>query len=99
MIDVSLSELTIIKKILNKQVPTCEVRVFGSRVKGSKKKYSDLDLAIVCPTKIPREKMHQIKAEFEESELPFRVDILDWQALSKSFQAAIEDQYEILPLA
>jgi hypothetical protein len=30
---------------------------------------------------------------FEESDLPFQVDVLDWELLSETFQGLIEKQY------
>ena len=40
--------------------------------------------------------LRHLKEAFEESELPFRVDVLDWQATSPQFRKVIEKQYEIL---
>ena len=36
-----------VKEILDKFLPTCEVWAFGSRVEGTQKKFSDLDLVVV----------------------------------------------------
>ena len=43
MIDLSVNQLAIVQKILAKQLPTTKVWVFGSRIKGTTKPYSDLD--------------------------------------------------------
>jgi len=48
MIDVTEKELQIVKSILISFVPKAKVRVFGSRVNGTKREISDLDLAIDC---------------------------------------------------
>ena len=40
----------------------------------------------------------EIKEIFQESELPFRVDVLDWNDIAESFRKAIEiSGFEILP--
>ncbi|MDO8526890.1 MAG: nucleotidyltransferase domain-containing protein [Deltaproteobacteria bacterium] len=96
MIDVSPSDLKLIQKILQKHVPTTEVRVFGSRVTGKAKPHSDLDLAIVGKEKIPSTTLSLLKADFEESDLPFRVDVLDWNSISNTFQNLILEEYEVL---
>ncbi|HNW83402.1 MAG TPA: nucleotidyltransferase domain-containing protein [bacterium] len=96
MIDLSQKHLEIIKEILKKHVPDCEVRVFGSRVKGAAKSYSDLDIAIAGKEKIPRKKIHEIKEAFEESSLPIRVDVVDFNSISKEFQEVICQKYEVL---
>ena len=96
MIDLSPLHLEIIKKILQEYVPDCEVRVFGSRVKGAAKRYSDLDLAIVGEGKMPTRKMNELREAFENSALPIRVDVLDWHVISADFRAIIEKQFEVL---
>lgn len=96
MIDVSPRQLEIIKKILLKCVPECEVRVFGSRATWTAKDYSDLDLVVVGKEKLPDKIFYSIKEDFKESELPFRVDVLDWHRISSGFKTNIEKQYEII---
>ncbi|MCK5494549.1 MAG: nucleotidyltransferase domain-containing protein [Candidatus Omnitrophica bacterium] len=96
MIDVLPHDLKIIKQILKKYVPDCEIRAFGSRVAGKAKVYSDLDLVIVGAKKIERKNMVVLKEAFEDSKLNFRVDIIDWQTISKSFRKIIESEYEIV---
>jgi len=72
------------------------VRVFGSRLTEQPKNYSDLDLAIVGKKEIPPDIMAKIKCDFEESDLPFRVDILDWYKISEEFKKVINTKYEVL---
>ncbi len=94
MIDLPPLYLEIIKRILKEYVPGCDVRVFGSRVNGTAKKHSDLDLAVVDKEKIPTRKMNALREAFEDSDLPIRVDVLDWHAISADFRAIIEKRFE-----
>ena len=96
MIDLKGDEIKIIFKILNQYAPNCEVRVFGSRVKGKAKKYSDLDIALVGEQKFDWKLIADIKEAFQESDLIFRVDVLDWYAISPEFRKIIECKYEVL---
>ena len=97
MIDVSPNHLDIVLTILAKYVPECEVRVYGSRYTGTAKQYSDLDIALVGREKLDWRVMAAIKEEFQESELPFRVDILDWNSVSAEFRKAIEESgYQVM---
>ncbi|MCK5014176.1 MAG: restriction endonuclease subunit S [Candidatus Omnitrophica bacterium] len=96
MIDVSLFQSEIIMKILQKYVSGCEVRAFGSRVTWTAKDYSDLDIAIVGKEKLSGDILFSIKEAFQESDLPFRVDVLDWHSISKEFRAVIEKKYEVI---
>jgi len=96
MVNVSPRQLEIIKRILAEYVGDCEVRAFGSRVNGLAKGYSDLDVAVVAPNKIKRRTKMLLREAFEESGLPFRVDIIDYNAASDEFRAIINAKYEIL---
>ena len=96
MIDVPAQDLKIIKQILKKYVPDCEIRAFGSRVTGKAKAYSDLDLVITGAKKLERKTMVFLKEAFEESKLNFRVDIVDWHAIAKSFREVIESGCEVV---
>lgn len=96
MIDVSAKALTTIKDILAKHVPDLEVRAFGSRVNGSAKSYSDLDLAIVGQEKIPQKIFMELKEDFQESYLHFRVDVLDWCRISPEFRKIILKKYIVI---
>lgn len=96
MIDISPFHLETIKKILRKYVPDCEVRAFGSRVTWTAKDYSDLDLTIVGQGALSKKVIYELQESFQESDLPFRIDILDWHTISNEFQALIEKKYEML---
>jgi len=96
MIDLSPQHLETVRAILDRHVPRCEVRAFGSRINGSAKNYSDLDLAVVAPSKLNPDTLRYLKEAFEESDLPFRVDVLDWNETSADFQKVIEKDYEVV---
>ena len=98
MINASEKELEIIKNIIKKYLPNCEVRVFGSRITKKFKKFSDIDMALVSPNKIDTLALAHIKLDFEDSDLPYRVDILDWNTISPEFKKVIEKKYEVLNL-
>lgn len=96
MILLSPEHRQLVQKILAEHVPECEVRVFGSRVKGTQKPYADLDLAVVGPARLARARLDALEDSFIESDLPFRVDVLDWFTLSEEFRQEIEDKYEVI---
>ena len=99
MIDIAPQHLEIIKGILKKHIPDCQVRIFGSRINGAAKKYSDLDLVIIGKTKVPKKIIYLLREDFQESDLPFRVEIMDWQAISEDFRKIIQKQYEVIQSA
>lgn len=96
MIDIPQQHLKTIKNILKKNVPDFEVRLFGSRLKWTAKKYSDVDLAILGEGKIQNKIIFNLQDDFEESDLPYTVDILDWNRISPEFKKNIEKKYEVI---
>ena len=88
----------LISGILAAHAPGVEARAFGSRVVGTPKDYSDLDLALVGTAKLDAAALESLREAFEESDIPFRVDVLDWHAISKEFQKVILAKYELLQI-
>jgi len=60
---------------------------FGSRVKGKQKSLSDFDICFF--EKIPLNVQAHIDEDFEESDLPYKVDLIDWNACGSNFQERI----------
>lgn len=89
MINLKKNELDIVIGILKKHVPNFEIFVFGSRYKGNTHKHSDLDLAIKGPGKIDLLLMADIRDDFQNSDLSFRVDLVDFNGISSEFQNVI----------
>ena len=96
MIDLNPKHLKTIQYILAEYIPAYEVRAFGSRVKWTAKDYSDLDIAVVGSKPLSLRQRGQLAEAFEESNLPIRVDILDWQSISEGFKKVIAEQYEVI---
>lgn len=96
MIKVLPTQMQVIKNILDRLIPNYEARAFGSRYKGNVKPYSDIDIAIVGDKELSNRLMAELREAFEESDLPFRVDILDWNAVSPEFRKVIEEGYEVI---
>ena len=84
------NELAVVKAILFRHVPQSSVWAFGSRATGKAKQYSDLDLCIKADTALGLDVMSAMAEDFSESDLPWKVDIVDWFSVSDSFKAMIE---------
>jgi type I restriction enzyme S subunit len=96
VIDIRPEHRAIVIAILSRIIPDAAVLAFGSRVTGSAKKSSDLDLAIKTETKIDKKKLQMLAAAFEESDLPYRVDLVDWNGISENFRTIIEKSVEVM---
>lgn len=96
MIAISPEHRAIVIAILARIVPEAEVRAFGSRVTGNAKGSSDLDLAIKTETNLDKNVLRKLAAAFEESDLPYRVDVVDWNGISTKFRAIIDNDSEVM---
>lgn len=92
MIHVTEIEMSEILAILTKHVHNGYVVAFGSRYKGTPKPYSDLDLAVLKHDKnsMTIREYGDLKEAFEESELNFRVDVVDYWGTSIEFRQIID---------
>jgi type I restriction enzyme S subunit len=78
-----------IKKILNAYLPGVKIHVFGSRAHEDHKRYSDLDLAIETNGPIPNKTLMEIREQFTESSMPFKVDLVEYAKLDPEFKKNI----------
>jgi uncharacterized protein len=96
MIDLDESNLQEVLKILGEHVPECEVWAYGSRVKGTARKFSDLDLALVGQEPLGWKRVEALKYAFSASDLPIMVAVVDFNSVSDSFRSNIRSKYEML---
>ncbi len=89
-------ERQFIKKVLQEFLPKAEYRVFGSRLHGTAKTYSDIDIGVVMTEPIPLATLALLEEKLSESDLPYKVDLVDYQRISESFRAIIDEKYELL---
>lgn len=95
-IDARPCDLGEVLRILAVYVPDREVWAFGSRVGGTAKEFSDFDLAILGDTPVPAAVFADLKDAFRESELPFKVDAIDWATTEDHFRRIVEEQHVVL---
>lgn len=94
-IDIRPEHLEIVKAIL-KQHLSAEIKVwaYGSRAKWQAKDHSDLDLMLEHPKgeKIDFKTIARLQSDFEESDLPWKVDVSDWAGISEEFRGIIKKE-------
>lgn len=88
-LNIDEESLSILKEIFKKYSPKAQVIAYGSRIKNDSHSGSDLDLAIKN-LKQNNYDISQIKEIIRESNIPFLVDINEFETLPKSFQQEIE---------
>ncbi len=94
-IDLSPDQLRLVREFLHSYIPDTLVWAFGSRVKFTAKPSSDLDLvAFICEEQ--KSRFSELKEAFDESNVPFRVDLHSWNDLPESFRRNIEKEHVVL---
>lgn len=72
------------------------ILAFGSRVNGDSINGSDLDLVIKAEQEIDIDELISVKENLTESNIPFLVDVLDWNRIPDYFKENILKNYEVL---
>ena len=97
-VDIRPDNLAIVQEILRAHLPVgFKVWVFGSRANWTTKDSSDLDLAVEGVASLDHGVMVGLEIAFEESNLPYTVDVVDLNAVSPGFKRIVEDQRVLLP--
>ena len=79
----------IVCDILTRYLPGRKVQLFGSRANGTSKPHSDLDLVIMGEELLPISAIRRLRDAFDDSDLPFQVDLVEWAGTSEEFRKVI----------
>ena len=90
MIDLEEKYIEFVKNIISRYLKEYKLYLFGSRVKGTARKFSDIDLAIQSKY-MTRQIKDKLQVEFENSTLPYEVDIVDLNNILDDFKMLIKD--------
>lgn len=79
--------LVAIRTIVQKHLPdrTYKVFLFGSRATGSARRFSDFDIGVLGNTALPAGTLSDIQEELENSDIPYKVEVIDFTAVDPSF--------------
>lgn len=66
------------------------IKIFGSRSRSDYKQYSDLDLWIECSPALTSHELQNLRDEFEESDLPIKIDIVTPETVLKDYLPSIK---------
>lgn len=77
-------------------IPKATVWAFGSRVDGTYRPASDLDLAVHCDKETAFKDLPRLKERLIESDLPFKVQLLDFDRLPENMKQNIKRNYVVL---
>ena len=93
-IDITTDQRRTILALLRKHLPYTTAWVYGSRVKWASRPQSDLDM-VVFATPEQNSRVFALREAFEESNLPFRVDLFVWDDVPERFRKHIKQDYVV----
>jgi uncharacterized protein len=96
VLDLGVDHLRMVRAVLGVHLPTGRAFAFGSRVRGTAKRFSDLDLVVQTDGRLDLDGLGDLRSAFSECDLPIKVDVVDWSGLDASFRRLIEK--EVVPL-
>ena len=91
-IDITAEQRRTILELLDRHLPDTAVWAYGSRVKGISRPASDLDLVVFARSEQSAQ-VAELQEAFEESDLPFRVDLFVWDEVPESAKRRIEAEH------
>ena len=83
-----------IQEILLKNLDNIPVQCFffGSRARGDSRPSSDLDILLKADKELEFATLANLRSDFEDSNLPFKVDLVDYHRIDEKFQHKINQE-------
>jgi len=94
-VDINPRDKEILYSLLSRYLPNTPVWAYGSRATGNALPWSDLDLVVFTKAN-QKYQLSLLKEAFEESNLPFRIDLLEWDWLPDDFKTNIKSSHTVL---
>ncbi len=94
-IDITAEQRRTVLALLDRHLPDTAAWACGSRVKGTSRPTSDLDLVVFAGPE-QSDQVAELREAFGESNLPFRVDLFVWDGMPESSKRRIKAKYAVL---
>ncbi len=95
-LDLQPRHLAIVRSILHRRLPDLRVLVYGSRARGDSRPHSDLDLLLDSSESVAEAVLAELDLDFAESDLPFRVQIVDGSRVDPDFRRQIASDLRVI---
>ena len=94
-IDITAKQRKTILALLERHLPNTTAWVYGSRAKWASRPQSDLDMVVFSALE-QNGRVSDLREAFEESNLPFRVDLFVWDAVPEQFRKQIKRDHVVV---
>ena len=80
--------LALVKSVINTHLDRSQYQafIFGSRTLPNHRKFCDLDVGIMGPSRLPASVLLQIKEDLSNSDLPYLADVVDFADVAEDFK-------------
>ena len=69
-----------------------DVYLFGSWANGTQRRTSDIDVAVDPHQRLPADLVANLREQFEERHIPYRVEVVDLRDVDRTFRQAVIHQ-------
>ncbi len=96
-VDLPADHRRLVLNILRAYLPqSAKIWAFGSRATGRARRYSDLDLVIDAGRLLTLDEFAKLGEVFSDSDLPYRVDLVDWHDIGDRWRQRIVAERVVL---
>jgi predicted nucleotidyltransferase len=75
--------------VVSALIPEAKIYLFGSRARGTNSERADIDIALDASKPLNRVDIDEVASMFTESNIMYRIDIVDFHHVSKTMQNEI----------
>ena len=93
--DIDAAQRKTVLALLERHLPNTAAWAYGSRAQWTARPQSDLDMVVFASPE-QNGRVSHLREAFEESNLPFRVDLFVWDAVPEQFRRQIEAEHVVL---
>ena len=94
-IDITADQHKTVLALLERYLPNTTAWACGSRTNWTSRPQSDLDMVVFAMPE-QNDRVADLREAFEESDLPFRVDLFVWDTVPEEFRKRIEEEHVVL---
>jgi hypothetical protein len=93
-VDTRAGDLEAVRRIVTQALHGLPVRVFlfGSRARGDDRAASDIDVALLSSTPLPRDLSSRLREALEESHVPVAIELLDLSEAPASLRRRVLEE-------
>lgn len=96
MIDLSPAVRDCLLEIVHRHLGRQFVYLVGSRARGPAKRFADIDILLMNEQPLSPLVRATLRYDLEESDIPYKVDLLEWAELTPAFRSRLQKQAQPL---